>query len=359
MAGDAMRTSAHNNPGQRGQRGVGVIEILIGMLIGMLAMVVIFQVVEIGDSKRRTVGSGSESQVAGNFALYTLDRDLQHAGYGLGKVPADYLGCNVRAYNGNRSAYSRSFNFPLYPVAITQGTSTAPDSLSVLIGGSAIVPLRQTYDGSTTTTKHLISRAGYLPPTASANGDIFLALSMNPAAQCAMLQVSGVGADDFTIEHSNATNAPYNPTTALASLGTDGILLNLGRAPRLQRWAVNTTTNTFEVSNLFDTTPTAVPVADGVVDLQAEYAVDDGAGGTTWTESPTAAQWSRLVGVRLAVVIRGQQMEREVVTTTASAPRWVAAGRTLTGVMATANWDHYRYRVYETTVSFRNVLWSK
>ena len=175
------------------ERGGSVVEMLIAALIGMLTTVVIFQVVNLGDVQRRTVGSGSDAQVTGNFALYTLDRDLQHSGYGVGRIPADYLGCSVHAYNANIAGSLKTFDFPLYPVAITQGAGGGtPDTLAVLIGGSAIVPLRQSFEGSTGTTKRMKSRAGYIGPSASASGDVFLAFGMNSGAQCALLQVSGL-----------------------------------------------------------------------------------------------------------------------------------------------------------------------
>ena len=74
---------------------------------------------------------------------------------------------------------------------------------------------------------------------------------------------------------------------------------------------------------------------------------------------------SKLLAVRVAVLARSSQLEKDTVTV--NAPAW--AGNSIPFVMhnldgstgstsVIANdWHHYRYRVYESTVPMRNMIW--
>jgi type IV pilus assembly protein PilW len=78
-----------------------------------------------------------------------------------------------------------------------------------------------------------------------------------------------------------------------------------------------------------------------------------------------------VVGLRLAVVARSQQYDKDSVTTTA--PTWSGSSAntsttsTLTTVTPTAlaidlstnsDWKHYRYKTIETTVPLRDIIWN-
>jgi type IV pilus assembly protein PilW len=77
--------------------------------------------------------------------------------------------------------------------------------------------------------------------------------------------------------------------------------------------------------------------------------------------------------IRVAVVARSAHYEKDAVTT--SAPVWdVGASVTVSGTATSdchggskcitlkvdqdPDWQHYRYKVYETIVPLRNVLWN-
>ena len=85
----------------------------------------------------------------------------------------------------------------------------------------------------------------------------------------------------------------------------------------------------------------------------------------------TAAGWEQVLAIRVAVVARSAQFEREVVTS--SAPLWnVGTGHTIAGtsdcyvdskclslgLSHITDWEHYRYKVYDTVIPLRNVLWN-
>ena len=85
------------HPGVRSgmdQRGVTLVELLVGMAIGLFAVLLITQVAILFDSQKRSTTSGADAQINGAVALHTLQRDLQAAGFGL--TAGGGAGCLVR-----------------------------------------------------------------------------------------------------------------------------------------------------------------------------------------------------------------------------------------------------------------------
>jgi hypothetical protein len=119
-------------------------------------------------------------------------------------------------------------------------------------------------------------------------------------------------------------------------------------------------------------------ISDGIALMKAEYGMDtttppDGVI-DSWTQvTPTAANVMNVVAVRLALVARSAQPEKPSVlgnpcdaTTTAlpSYPSWIDSATVpllLTGqadlLAARDDWQCYRYKTFENTVSLRNVIW--
>jgi type IV pilus assembly protein PilW len=120
----------------------------------------------------------------------------------------------------------------------------------------------------------------------------------------------------------------------------------------------------------------------GVVNIQAQYGVSASASSnqvTQWVEPngvtwavPTVADRNRIKAVRIAVIARNAKVEQSAVTnscssTTAASPTGLCAWEGSAASPAPAvilnladtNWQKYRYRVFETTIPLRNVIWSK
>src|SRR5689334_15387844 len=72
--------------------GFTLIELMIGVLIGLLASLAVTQVMVNSEGQKRTTTSGSDAQVNGALALATLQRAIQSAGYGFAANPTS-LGC--------------------------------------------------------------------------------------------------------------------------------------------------------------------------------------------------------------------------------------------------------------------------
>ena len=62
--------------------GLSLVEILVGVAIGLIGIVAIFQAVAVWSKHTATTSAGGDAQVAGTLALFNIERDLKQAGHG-------------------------------------------------------------------------------------------------------------------------------------------------------------------------------------------------------------------------------------------------------------------------------------
>jgi hypothetical protein len=97
-------------------------EVMVSVVIGLLLVLVIYQVYEISEGQKRTITSGSDAQQNASYGLYVLGRDISMAGNGIASA----------AVSLDRCAMLRPI-----PVLIEPGASdNDPDKITVLYGGS-------------------------------------------------------------------------------------------------------------------------------------------------------------------------------------------------------------------------------
>lgn len=354
------------------QRGTTIIEIMVGLLIGLIGMVIVFQVFAVADSRKRTTLSGSDAQVAGTLGVFALERELMQAGFGLGRLSDKYWGCTVRARDF-ASPPPVDVSFLLYPILIAQGAANAPDTISVLSGSSALFSDRVPFVGSTPNNKTMKSRAGF------AVGDVLIAFNTTagPPYPCEMMQISNLPVAPFNaiVTHGGGPPSRFRAPTGPHVFAATGEVLNLGSTPKYATWKV--VGSKLVATDVLGSSTAEQEIVDGVVDFQAQYGIDGANGGTInstieageWTPTTpvTNAEWSRVLAVRFAILTRGEQYEKEIVTTddkvgdgapnAADAPGWAAASQAF--ALTAVDWKHYRYRVYESSVSLRNMVWGK
>jgi type IV pilus assembly protein PilW len=154
--------------------------------------------------------------------------------------------------------------------------------------------------------------------------------------------------------------ARYNKPGGLGpNYSLNAQMFAFGRAPTVARYYIQ---NENLVVDPVLQGVTGLPVAAGVVQLQAQYGRDTNNDGAVdvWDETTPAAanDWAGVVAVRLGLVARSAQAERPdasgACTTTTAFPTWAAGPFDLS---ARADWSCFRYRVFEATVSLRNMIW--
>ena len=358
------------------QRGVTLIELMVGVVVGLLATLVITQTLVFAEAQKRTTTNGADAQVNGTLSLYTLERDLKEAGYGLTTVSSS-LGCEIRSsYKGAAS------NFTLAPVVITAGVAGASDTIRVL--GSS----KDNYSVPALIVKdHPANAANFFVNTGVgiADGDFMLAIPETPDASnwCSLFQVTdskagaGPGLGNNQVLHNSGQSDWNNPggSTIFPATGynTGSYLLNLGAIIN-RSYSISNNLDlqlaTFSSASAATTTENLFP---NIVQLQAFYGKDTNADGSVdvydKVTPTTQAGWSQILTVRVGVVARSTQFEREVVTS--ANPLWdvgsavATAGSAACGTSSCVSikidnlpdWRNYRYKVYETTVPLRNMLW--
>jgi type IV pilus assembly protein PilW len=217
----------------------------------------------------------------------------------------------------------------------------------------------------------------------------------------------------------NQVTAVTNPTLTLTPGVTNGVtpglLFNLGNAITMHAYAVrngNLTVCDYMVNNCgsaANVTPLDstvwVPIAGNIASLRAQYGQDitnnepsitspntglmDGVVDIYSQTSPAntgaskdACDWLRIPTVRLALAVRNSQFEKTAVTTAApiwdgstatnNNPSWAGstAGASANPIDLSKNpdgtampqlpdltyqWQHYRYKIFQTTVPLRNI----
>ncbi len=116
--------------------GFTLVEIMIGLLIGVIGIVVIMQVFAVSEGFKRTATSGTDAQVNGSLALYLLQRDVRLAGYGLNTfIP---VGCSsIVVWNNSLGSSSnmRLVPFEINPAGVPAGDANT-DTILVSYGNS-------------------------------------------------------------------------------------------------------------------------------------------------------------------------------------------------------------------------------
>ena len=395
-----MRTHTRRQPlrfqaARRRMAGLTLLEILVAMMIGLIGIVVITQTYLVNENYKRSTTAAGGAQTNGALALYSLERDLRMSGWGI--VWNAALGCQ-----GMRWHYNGQFSNPpggplpvvqVVPTLITDGGAGAADRLTVFYGSGAerVVPATIGGSGMADSNAPILVDNPYGFQTVP--GDLVL---LTNGTTCAMTQVTGVASSQLL--HAPGVSAPYNPAAAgtLPAFATGSQVFNLGR-PVVNTYRVDA--NRLELESLFTSTsstvvPTYTPgfntIVEDIVDLQAEYGKDNGTDNNTVDSATFIARdgrvdgydnvtpntvdtWREVLSVRLAVLARSEFYERPdppsaacTATTDANQPVWGRSGRDPNGMVFPALGDLtdpanqarcYRYRVFETVVPLRNVIW--
>lgn len=356
--------------------GFTLTEILVGLLIGLIGTIVIFQVFAVAEGQKRTTTASGDAQQNGTFALYTLAQDIRNAGSGIVTVDAAVLGCTVRAYNQNATP-ATSFTLRLNPVMILDGGGTAPDEVTIMYGTSNTIsmPVTFTAPAAPSSVYRVASSQGFNL------GDLVLAIEnpeVTPYPDCTLAQVTNTPGSSNNIIHNPGISGPFNkPAGHGVSYSASAVLLNIGN-PIINRYFVSTNATTqqsdLRLNEVLLGSGTTNPLVNNVINLQAQYGVDTNEDNVidrwqeptgSWAQTVlTAAQAQQIKAIRIAVITRSAQPEKS--TSTSVAPSTLdmfadsAAGAAAVpiSIPLTTAQRLFRYEVFETVVPLRNVIWN-
>jgi type IV pilus assembly protein PilW len=465
-------------------RGFTIVEVMVGLVLGMIGIIIMFQVFEVFEGQRRTTVAGGNTQTAGHLAMYNIERQARLAGLGLVYVdrpePDEYRGLatcplGIRTYSGSSGGLSwlggaTMAGLPVAPVQVRDGGAN-PDSFTIVFGPSALggvpatlnAPLNNAGGGPLSLAEGIkVESAPFVDITSTPPinavykpGDIILIgepgpRGTDPAKHCVRLKVTEVRAETDVVSgktfarlmvapgSGNDENPPPSEWSSFMPAPDPIYSYANGKAivTHLATAGGGLSRITYEVNAQQQLLAGGVVIADNVISLQAQYGIGPNRGelgcGMTlpyrplsepqcqsvkaWTDAvpfdgedwgkldqnPTPlttdqriTNINRVKAVRLSLVLRSENLERASLY---GADREIAPKAACTAAgdivddagikicawrdpnggtavplvdpsLATDEaacaaqfgapcWDRYRYRVYETVVPLRNVIWA-
>lgn len=384
-----MARTAHRIAGR--ERGMSLVDILVGMVIGLIGMIVVFQSFNAFEGQKRATTVTNDAQESGLMALTTIEREMRLAGYGM-FYQNDTICTGYRQWVNNNPVEITSF----LPVVITNGSSNTSDSLTLTFStsGFGATPSQVQVDFKGTVPEIVVDNS--IGNRVYKAGDYILVGRVGQA--CTRLQVSSVRTDPqnpkfLALKVEPGSTAPANPpadklNVLLPAGGYSNdrvrptVVANMGVMRRVT-YGVEIDANQNGRLQVEDLTAGTAPIAiaDGIVGMQAQYGISAATNTqevSSWVDAtgswaaPAFADQGRVKAIRVAVVARSQLYEKDALTgldvvcnntsgTNDKGPcTWrdtTASPAPIFDLTAKTDWQHYRYRVYETIVPLRNVMW--
>ena len=394
-----------------GRRNLGfsLIELLVGVTIGLVVTLAIFQVLVASENRKRSLTGVNDISQSGAYGMYVLDRVLRSAGTGYAQGLDQVGGCRISARlpvaTGETLPRINPFPAPftavpqtqrLAPVVIFPGASDAgSDVIMVMSGasgfGEVLASVQPSSIGAANLrlTNTIGYRAGDLLMIAG-GGECLLSQVAANKAPCAGDPASPtattVCGPDLPLAGAYFTAAGTN--TSLAALNTIAGVTTFtignpgnGNPPEFSLLGVGADSTLFRHDLLLGNGQNvSEPISDGVRVLRAVYGIDTNNDGVldAW-QSPGVGGWDgatlmngsavsnarlrQIVAVRVGLVLRSPLIERELQPGVPVAP----ASLTLFGDLPAGNQvtvdltqpgenRNQRHRSVEVTVPLRNIL---
>lgn len=338
------------------QAGFSLVELLVGLVIGLLATLVIMQVFSAFEGQKRATTGGADAQTNGSIGLSQIQRDVQSAGFGLPLPMADKdnsaLKCTASSFDHDVDPATPDLS--LSPITIVDGAVSDTVTIRYSTTGLGSVPVKITDALNPTSTGLAVDNN-----IGCAAGNVAL---INQGTSCVMTRIASVtnAPDHIVLAATTPAGAPIVNTAKIACMGN------------WQEFTYEVVDNQLVLNG--------DPIVAEIVNMQAQYGISATADSNqvvSWVnatgawEDPAIDDRNRIKAVRISVVARNGLLEKEVVTV----PCTTAQGTVNNGpcawddtgldaapeidLSADGDWQNYRYRAYETVIPLRNMLWSK
>ena len=347
-----MTAPARSSFGRAYQRGVGLLETMVGILIGMLVVIVVYNILSVAEAYKRNAIGASDAQVTGLLTQFLAGRDAGNGGAGITGSVDDLINCTKNEGGALLSGLPvTSLDVAARPISllITPGAGTASDSFISLVSGATHVmwpvDLQLPFPGPGQPIVVQSPNGFTVPPPSGAFPYWVVVMTNDPASalnrnKCKVLRVTAATAPDaqgkvtLTQDATTATTISYPPTPSR--------LLNLGRTGQTTRiqYDVDDVNHVLRTTDLLVTPGAplvANPIAQNLVLMKAQYGIDltvppDGVV-DCWTAADAAntcgdgkdyspasvrtfniADLRRILAVRIGVVVRSDEPDLKYLT---------------------------------------------
>ena len=110
------------------QYGMTLIEVLVSLVVGSIAIIVIMNLFAITEDRKRVTTSGADAAINGQIAMTTLERDLRHAGLSMPGLTCP----NIRIWVNGASASFMTLPVRILPDATDGGATPSTTTLASL-----------------------------------------------------------------------------------------------------------------------------------------------------------------------------------------------------------------------------------
>ena len=374
-------------------RGFGLVEILVGVTIGLIALLIVYQVLALSEGYRRTTTAGGDAQSSGMISSFVLASDIANGGHTISESAAELASCQN---TGNFATTWRPI-----PVLITDGGADAVSDSFAIFGGanrrlvSSLDTLADVPPGGNITVQSPLGYHRSWTAGAGESAHLFVISDIASAAavRCEVATVSPwpPPLDPLT---GITTITPIPGVTVAYPQGSSW-LINLGPADRVRKVFYDVAGDVVRRTDLMTGAPPN-PIVSNIVLMKAQYGLDTDNNNfvDTWMparnfpwDQPSVlgglpnpgnnatvalAKWRQIKAIRLAVVVRSAQFERPTDAEGRATVTDLTADFTTTlfpcnglvpctgemlnvTIPGTAN---YRYRVYEQVIPLTNQIWN-
>lgn len=352
---------------RRNGSGFSMVELLVATAITLIGLLVITQVFAVYEGWKRTTTGVAQSQEGGLLGAFSIEQDLRNAGFGM-----IGLGCStIKAYNAN--AVPQSFTLSGIPITITSDTSEqGSDSIRILYGSSAFGNVAATVQSDmpdSAAVLHVDHGVGFNDRYPKI---LDLLVISQPSKGCSIVQVTGpatsAGANvtspgsSWKLPHDSGNSAPWNPPESQNIFPVGGYtvgakVLNLGQLVD-HSFYVEGGTLRMDERDPTDGSVTSYELIPGAVGLRARYGRDTNGDGVLDvfdkdSAALIAAGGNTLFALQFGLIVRSGNREKAQVSP-ASIVYWPGESLDLG-----AEDRHYRYRVFQTVVPLKNIIWNK
>lgn len=357
-----MRSTAKHRPAQ--EVGFSLVEILVGLAIGMFGILIVLQVFSMHEGQKRSSTSTGDAQSSALVSLTMIEREILSAGFGSSTMQCS----TINAYNSNFTP--NTFTLSGRPLLIEIDTPAAgSDRITISRGSSALGNVPTTIQNDMPNSSAIL-RVNYGADFKT--GD--LVLISQPPQPCSLVQLTQdgqlTGTGNVSPPIGTQWNLQHNPTSPWNPPGgsnifppsgytTGATVFNMGQIENFRYYVENGNLmyQLLSGTTTADTTPRVV--ADNVIAMRARYGRDTNADGYVDafdTTTPTAATANQeIVAAQIAIVVRASQLEREMVSPAKILP-W--ADDNTVEINLSNEQRRYRYRTYSTIVPLRNIIWN-
>ena len=348
------------------QHGFSLIEIMVGVVIGMIAVLVIYQVFAAAEGIKRNTTSAGDAQQNGLLASFMLGVELANASNGVAMAWQKLQSCPTTA---NAATTLRPI-----PILISDGGGpTIPDQFVVNYSVSNLAIAPAPFKAASGTNAPYTVHA----PIGFRVGDIVVAISGGSpgAGTCAVSSVTAVTAPTTTLPDESAGWVTISHTNAPFAFTDGAFLLNMGPASNAQRVRYDVDANgVLRSTSLWDpngaaaVTPAPNPLASNIVNMKLLYGIDNNGDGILDTWVAPTGPWSdanvlaadaptlrKIKAVRLGIIVRGEQWDRDAPDVTA---HLFDDAIPFSQAFLRSGGGNYRYRWYETIIPMRNPVWN-